>query len=98
MTSKAEEIAKRVVRSWREEMSSQSLEAQLVAALREYGAEVRKRDAEKAGRADAEYQATKDAHERNVKKPFNPRAFGFNMGAIEHSRYIAASIEREELP
>lgn len=43
MTSKAEELAKRLVRSWREEMSSQSLEAQLVAALREYGAEVRRR-------------------------------------------------------
>lgn len=68
------------------------------AAINEACAAVRARDAEKAGRADTEYQATKDAHERNTNEPFDPDEYGFNMDVIEHSRYVAAAIAREELP
>ncbi len=69
-----------------------------IAALKEYGAAVRQRAAGVAGRAASEYEATKDAHERNSRKAFDHRDFGFNMDVIAHSQYCAAAIERMELP
>lgn len=70
----------------------------LVVVLRQYGAAVRRRAAVVAGRAASEYEATKDAHERNSRKSFDHRDFGFNMDVISHSQYCAAAIERMELP
>lgn len=94
----AEQITSRIARSWKEDMSSETLQTQIANGLKEYGELVRQRAAGVAGRAATEYEATKEAHERNIRKAFDHREFGFNMDVVSHSQYCAAAIERMELP